>query len=1280
MSPLSRGSDATANGTFIRTPGELPEKVAGLGILSIEPAVVRDRSYTIDSLNISPIEASAHTRAWPEFGVEKSTEWAENAEKTGHWEQATWEFSDLLQSLSGKERDDLAGVLGKCNRLVLLLQRHPQLKAELVVENVVSKVQFMLYDLRPQARAAAYRLLRYTVATSDAVSLLVSLKMLIFLIVSLSTATPMLEKEQALKLVREFVNIPGGVEYLSVGIIKALVAYIEHESDETATAEAETAAAHEAHSFTRMCIETIAEIAVLNPDIVFHGGGMRLLIHLVANGAPDVAVGCLPTLLTLLDMPHARLFLRNGADLDGLMAVFTLFEDDDATRPAQHKKYHAKALKIAFVLTCLLKTWSGVICFSHDNFAPVRMLLSNLRKRNARLTAIILDILLDILRIHHLPWLEDSSLGDLLALVYPDIPTCFEYLVIDPRSFEYGVISHYQGLLLKIFINCGVVPLLFNIVDENRDAENTTKATKLLTNLLDLCASTLPQEFYNAYILSAYNANLLLSSLAKIEAASRMRRVLPTDTKTADVRVLVRDLTQQLRADMKDGSFKSLISGTKLLSVKEFDAWNWSQLSQLFQGPLRNPTRFAELQEKYPKFLKTFLSFLRPFKYRFSSVPITASSRYPNIRKPKNLMLVACQLVDCLLAHDEGSRFLSSNKLMPQIAEIFAQIDPLSGIESTDPILAKRRLEHSLSVAYVKMVGIMSGSPRGIDILEQWQLFHMMSNIIDTSVSDDTNNYLIFNILHHLDYTRKGHSRLILSKALSISNWKVKVYALENVFPILRSVEGTQNLYVLSLVRLLYDPSDAVTKMAIECLYDYFILQNNLEIIDLLIECKPSVSVLEQSKEGRFILLNFCTTSKGFKYLDQNGYIEENFLKSIQTLQTLDYLTAVEQSLRKHLFPYTPPVTDSDAFGGTTLRHFFHYLLATEEGFNYFNSRRAYIDEAVSSIKILSKELSIIEGTDDTEDYIHSRPNEIAVTRNASLISSDSPVELANTPRDLKHWPPSANWAKSADSLFEDGSTGSKPLSSPDEQIPLDDEYLLKRLKQYIWMIGEIASANYGIQILEPVYSSTLSSGHIAETLALIFEQASHWQLRGLAFFQLGKMAGTVEGVEILDDLQWISFKSPGKYNLSLAYPKFMQEEGFTKVELLNPYKDASYYSLFGTNDDIPANGDLDLEDEIVIESYEEIDEKILTLFNYLSSVLGRIERKATKELTRIKTESPQVFGNINLFLKTIRLIDKGKFKYRSRMFIFDLFNTMKIMEGLVKKDRKNSSARRQAI
>ena len=124
----------------------------------------------------------------------------------------------------------------------------------------------------------------------------------------------------------------------------------------------------------------------------------------------------------------------------------------------------------------------------------------------------------------------------------------------------------------------------------------------------------------------------------------------------------------------------------------------------------------------------------------------------------------------------------------------------------------------------------------------------------------------------------------------------------------------------------------------------------------------------------------------------------------------------------------------------------------------------------------------------------------------------------------------------------------------------------------------------------------------------------------------------------------------------------------------MNPYQDASYYTLFGGHEAIGNYLRFSLTDEISFDTYAELDDRILSLINHLSSVLGRVERKATKELNRIKRENPQVFSDINLFLKVIRLVDKGKFKFRTRAILFGLFNTSRILEGLLKRDRKASS------
>lgn len=89
---------------------------------------------------------------------------------------------------------------------------------------------------------------------------------------------------------------------------------------------------------------------------------------------------------------------------------------------------------------------------------------------------------------------------------------------------------------------------------------------------------------------------------------------------------------------------------------------------EIIQGPLGNWKRLEEA--KSTKFLKRLSSFYRPFKHKFSDILNTK----PNQRYVR----VGCALFITLLGSPEGVKYLANNKLLYQIAECLAQLDPVS--------------------------------------------------------------------------------------------------------------------------------------------------------------------------------------------------------------------------------------------------------------------------------------------------------------------------------------------------------------------------------------------------------------------------------------------------------------------------------------------------------------------------------------------------------------------------------------------------------------------------
>lgn len=1246
----------------------------------------RLRSYTLDSLNISSIENS------------KGYQRAENIRPSNLPEQnveaASWTFTEILQNLSVREKDDVYLVITKCNQLVELLQETPSLKHDMAIDMVVNRIQFMFYHPAPQLRCAAYRVLRYSVATLDSILFMVQLKILISIIVSLSVPCPLLEKQEALKLVREFLNVPDGAAFISVGVIKALVSIIEHETDETGNPNAPPTAPQNDQfaipsSFTKLCIETICEIAVLKPHIVFHGGGFRLMITLIINGSSDIATSCLLVLMSILDKPEARLFLRNGLDLTSLTSVYSLVDDDDHSKLSNTRKFHNRALKVTFLISVFLKCWTGIICFSHNDFEALRIIVSKLKGNSNKVRNIIMDLLLDILRIQALPWLEDSSIYDLITSLNVFLSPGGQltdtvdnkYIELPPNSFERTVISHYQGLILKVLLSSGMVPLIFDIIDKNTDEEVTSKATFLLTNVFKLSMELLPKQLFQDHLSNAYKKSLSLTSIYKIETAAKLQmKTHMGERKRSEVKSHVKDMIIENRMKMDDANLKTLISRTKLLTLKDYEDWDWAQISHLCQGPLRDQKRFFDIQEKYPKVLKYLMSFYRPFKYRFSRAPLRPDERF-KLKHPKRVILVGCQLIEALLNHEAGFDYLASNKLMPQMAEIFAQVSPCSGITAEDPILSTRKLETTLSIGYVKFVGVLSSSNKGLVILEEWQFYQLIGDIIDGNVELSSNVHLLFNLLNNLNFVLDSPLRILLSKVLTVSREETKLFTLENVIPKLLKTEGCYDYVIRTLSNLLYDESKAVVALTITYLHEYFVIKGNISRINLLIDMRPSTLVLSKHTKGKELLLTFCTTTKGFRLLHENGLIQRNLTATIRGLQTLDYLNNIEGTLKKYMYPFSSVLQSVRNKLDEDCHHFFYYLLSTEDGFIFFNSQRTVLDDIINKTFAIVQKLHLIETKTEAvapPDFLYSRTrpppvestssktNSIESDETDDLYKFESPTKL-NARGDL-------SFSYTKESLPE--STGLSIKTAEDEE-----EYMLMRLKQYLWIIGEIASSKYGIQILDPLYNPSMRNDHVIDLILQLYRNSKDWQIRGIAFHQLGKMAATNEGIEMLDDMSWVSVDNHSPQDpLYLAYPELMQGDDLFNLEVLNPYQDSTYISLFGNHgDELWANQqlDLDADDGLGLQINQKLDDKALSLINHLSSVLGKIERKAMKELNLIKLNNGEIFESPNLFLKTIRLVDKGKFKYKTRNFIFGLFDVVKIMENLVKRSRRSTGGRK---
>jgi len=114
------------------------------------------------------------------------------------------------------------------------------------------------------------------------------------------------EKEQAIKLLRTIIQIAGENQtpdasgtlnaVLSEAVLRAFIAVAEHAED----------------PFRPICIQTLAEILLIDMELMARCGGIRVLLHALAEGPSEVTPLLASVFLHIIDSPQLGVISRQG--------------------------------------------------------------------------------------------------------------------------------------------------------------------------------------------------------------------------------------------------------------------------------------------------------------------------------------------------------------------------------------------------------------------------------------------------------------------------------------------------------------------------------------------------------------------------------------------------------------------------------------------------------------------------------------------------------------------------------------------------------------------------------------------------------------------------------------------------------------------------------------------------------------------------------------------------------------------------------------------------------
>lgn len=359
-------------------------------------------------------------------------------------ESPTYVLGEILQALEseGMQPDYY---IERANQLVELFKRYPALKYDLAWPIFGLRVQTMLLSESKAVIAAGYRVTRHAVADRRSLRIIRRLNTDHLVIVSLvKDSKASIEREQALKFVRAFLEVKDGVRELSNAVIRTIVAVANHHDDRLRS----------------MSILTISEILIREPSMVILAGGLALLTDSLTSGHYQGFEGLALPFLHLFDTSRKRKYFQSGQELESVFTPFT----DSVIVHGNEEKLKSSARLIA----AIFKTWPGVFAFSARNFSPIRSLLLSLSYPVSVARDLVLDLLFDLLQIKSPSWASSYLAGRRLT-TYGRVSNLKAETTDDSSKSDlleenhpWNLIDHFTTLLLAIFLHCGLLQVSFD--------------------------------------------------------------------------------------------------------------------------------------------------------------------------------------------------------------------------------------------------------------------------------------------------------------------------------------------------------------------------------------------------------------------------------------------------------------------------------------------------------------------------------------------------------------------------------------------------------------------------------------------------------------------------------------------------------------------------------------------------------------------------------------------------------------------------------------------------
>ncbi|ORX85670.1 hypothetical protein BCR32DRAFT_229549 [Anaeromyces robustus] len=819
--------------------------------------------------------------------------------KNEHKDIVSIKIEESIKKLEETDEDDYVQILEIQNnicRLIKMIQN----------ENEISEIRRILLCTRKtilsrakEVRANSIRILRYCATKREYIKMVFSMNFEIFIIRSLIKDhknfqfDDNLEFQQSLIFIRSIIDKNNSVDLLPESIVRLIIAFAEYIDEK----------------LRNIFILTLCELAIKNTALIAKCNGIKTLFHLLVDGPNEMAPTLTMTIVHLLDSEDTRCYIKPSVDVE--MIVSTLTDSSQVTTDKQ--SYIKKLESSSKIILTLFQSWAGLIYLCIDNKESIRSIVHSMTYPNEELQEVLLKLLFNLFKIKLPKWYPEFISGKNLKIYsYKNGGNDLKQTIL--TSSKNNIFNYYLSILLMAFIESNIFEVLIHLIQQDQKVIST-KAKVLVGELLDLSNRLLPISYIidlhalpNLFTIAVdFNDEQRHEAIEAIFHIDNLRRkkekvvIVTSDEvnyftlwkkglkrsienkKIGRTQRQIEQVKLQMGMVMDDVHFRNLVNETQF--TKDFSKWNWSAIKELVNGPLLNPKRLEETLGS--GLLKKLLLFYKPSNHQFSDIPLktTNSSLYTEI---------GCTIISLLMGNPEGVKLLLEFGPFKQISEALGELTKASNIPNSESelnLFNEKKLKTTLTSEYFNFVGVMTKTMEGNKLLEKNLIWSEIYKVINLKNRDD----LIKIIIQSLDYSLDYHPRVILITVMTSGSRALRLFATKYMRQLLQEkVQNISKWGMKYLVIQLYDIDLEVCKTAVRILEEAC---NHSENLESVVALRPSIQHL--GNIGNSLMLKFLTTSVGYNYLYELGFIEKcltQWYEKINILYTIQLELAIEKA------------------------------------------------------------------------------------------------------------------------------------------------------------------------------------------------------------------------------------------------------------------------------------------------------------------------------------------------------------------------------------------------